>query len=182
MSTENGHATDNQWDHLYANTEKNLATPLVLTANIVHGFKRGSKELGIPTANLDMNEVEALGHDMCTGIYYGWAKLHTNSEVYRCVVSVGWNPYYKNEKKTIEAHLFATLDDFYGEKLSVIVCGYLRDECNFSSLEELISCIQEDIRRSNVHLSGDADIKQFADAAEWPAIITTAQAPAVAVA
>jgi hypothetical protein len=52
-----------------------LAAPVRLEGVVVHGFKRGSKELGCPTANLD---VEALGDAIApldTGIYFGWAAL-----------------------------------------------------------------------------------------------------------
>ncbi|CAE7755244.1 RFK, partial [Symbiodinium microadriaticum] len=107
-------------------------TPIVLGANVVHGFKRGSKELGIPTANLDMNELGPEGDALDTGIYFGWAKLR--DQYYQSVVSVGWNPFYGNTKKTVEAHLLEPLEDFYGERLQVALCGFLRHECNFSSL------------------------------------------------
>jgi len=40
-----------------------------------------------------------LPKDLSTGIYYGWASLH--GEVYKMVASIGWNPYYKNEKKSM---------------------------------------------------------------------------------
>jgi len=43
--------------------------------------------------------------------------------------------------------------DFYDDRLSVLVLGYLRDEANFSGLDELISCINEDIARSKAVLS-----------------------------
>ncbi len=67
-----------------------------------------------------------------TGIYYGWACL--NGQLYECVSSVGWNPFYNNTKKTIEAHLLVSLEDFYGEDLKVLLCGYLRNEANFSGV------------------------------------------------
>lgn len=119
------------WSALYVN-EHSLPTPLILEATIVHGFKRGSKELGIPTANLNMEELGAVGDGLDTGIYYGHAVLGGNQ--YIAVVSIGWNPYYKNEKKTIEAHLLANLEDFYGERLSLTLEGFLRSEANFESL------------------------------------------------
>jgi len=66
---------------------------------VVRGFGRGSKELGIPTANLSM---EIIGHyisDLDTGIYFGLARL--NSEIYQCVISIGFNPFYDNKEKTV---------------------------------------------------------------------------------
>lgn len=35
-----------------------------------------------------------------TGIYYGWASVD-NDAVHKMVISVGWNPYYKNEHKSM---------------------------------------------------------------------------------
>ncbi|CAM9184795.1 unnamed protein product, partial [Ectocarpus fasciculatus] len=120
--------------------------PRLLSASVVHGFKRGSKDLGIPTANLNMDELAADKVDIAPGIYFGFARL--NSVTYQTVISVGWNPFYKNTVKTIEAHLLATMDDFYGEHLEVLMCGFLREELNFSGLDDLISCIQTDIAKS----------------------------------
>ena len=99
---------------------------------MVHGFKRGSKELGIPTANLNMDELGADKADMAPGIYFGFARL--NGATHEAVVSVGWNPFYKNTVKTIEAHLLASMEDFYGEHLQVLMCGFLRNEQNFEGL------------------------------------------------
>lgn len=62
------------------------------------------------------------------------------------VASIGWNPYYKNEKKSLEVHLLHKFeDDFYGEELKVIIGGYIRPEKDFSSLDELITEIKNDI-------------------------------------
>lgn len=147
------------WDHLYTSEKQFVGNEtMVLEGSVVHGFKRGSKELGIPTANISMDDLGDLGEKMSTGIYYGHAKLigeqFRHRPIYPTVVSVGWNPFYKNEKKAIEAHLITdgALDDFYDERLSVTVCGYLRDETSFKSLEELISCINEDIARAMMRL------------------------------
>lgn len=149
-STENTHTPKEfNWDHLYTTTEKDYDKSILLQAPVVQGFQRGSKELGIPTANLDMNVLGEAGSDLETGIYFGWAKL--KGKHFECVVSVGWNPFYKNEKKTIEAHLLAKMDDFYGEQLDVLLCGYLRQECNFDGLDDLISCINNDIVKTREH-------------------------------
>ena len=106
--------------------------PLELKGDVVRGFGRGSKELGIPTgmaasmvaliladpshtpsvsithttsrawptANLPESEVDKLPANLPAGIYFGWATLHGKPPVYPMVMSIGWNPYYKNEKKT----------------------------------------------------------------------------------
>lgn len=37
------------------------------------------------------------------GVYYGWAQLLTknNNEIYKMVTSIGTNPFYNNQQKTI---------------------------------------------------------------------------------
>ncbi|EGI68145.1 Riboflavin kinase [Acromyrmex echinatior] len=62
------------------------------------------------------------------------------------VVSIGWNPYYKNEKKSMEVHLLHKFQrDLYGEELKIIISGYIRPEKDFSSLDELVTEIKNDI-------------------------------------
>lgn len=57
-----------------------------------------------------------------------------NNNKYESVISVGWNPFYKNSEKTIEAHLLHKFDDeFYGSELTVELYGYVRPEANFDS-------------------------------------------------
>ncbi len=72
--------------------------PLFQSGKVCQGFGRGSKELGIPTANLPESVAELIGQKLDSGIYYGWAKIQ--GVVYPMVMSFGWNPYYKNEKRS----------------------------------------------------------------------------------
>eukprot|EP01041_Mallomonas_annulata_P002109 gene2109-4121_t len=153
---------DEKWSDLY--NVRLLDPPILLKASVVHGFKRGSKELGVPTANLDMEELGDKGN-LDTGIYYGWAYL--DGIVYQSVISVGWNPFYKNVQKTVEAHLLHNLEDFYDAKLSILICGYLRNEANFDSIDALISCIQSDICLTREKLS-QPPTSTYSDYKLWP--------------
>ncbi|XP_043503906.1 riboflavin kinase isoform X3 [Polistes fuscatus] len=82
--------------------------------------------------NLPECVVDSLPENFNTGVYYGWVAL--NGTINRMVASVGWNPFYKNEKKTFEVHILETFsNDFYGEELKVIVTGYIRQEKDFTS-------------------------------------------------
>ena len=68
---------------------KPLSSPLRLEGEVVKGYGRGSKLLGIPTANLP---VEALGKaldDVDAGVYFGWAQVG-HGPVYKTVLSIGW--------------------------------------------------------------------------------------------
>ncbi|KAM4745475.1 riboflavin kinase isoform 1-T4 [Anableps anableps] len=126
--------------------------PYFCRGEVVRGFGRGSKELGIPTANFPDSVVDNLPADISTGIYYGWACIG-NGDVYKMVMSIGWNPYYKNTKKSMEAHVIHKFkEDFYGEILSVVLVGYIRSEKSFPSLEDLIAAINNDIEEAKVML------------------------------
>jgi len=120
-----------KWEPLYEGVEKLFEQPIVLEAEVVHGFQRGSKELGIPTANMCMEQLGEKG-DLSTGIYFGWTILRGTA--YPSVVSVGWNPFYQNSKKTIEIHILQELEDFYGETIKTMFLGYLRQETNFKGV------------------------------------------------
>uniref|UniRef100_A0A2P2M3T7 riboflavin kinase n=2 Tax=Rhizophora mucronata TaxID=61149 RepID=A0A2P2M3T7_RHIMU len=113
---------------------------------VIKGFGRGSKILGIPTANLSTQGYSALLSEHPSGVYLGWAGLSTRG-VYKVVMSIGWNPYFNNTEKTIEPWLLHEFDgDFYGEELRLAIVGYIRPETNFPSLESLVAKIHEDGR------------------------------------
>eukprot|EP00656_Telonema_subtile_P033798 TRINITY_DN376_c0_g1_i6.p1 TRINITY_DN376_c0_g1~~TRINITY_DN376_c0_g1_i6.p1 ORF type:complete len:152 (-),score=37.06 TRINITY_DN376_c0_g1_i6:244-699(-) len=86
----------------------------------------------------------------CTtcGIYCGWAQV-AGGEVHKMVTSIGWNPFYRNQKKTVEPHLIHEFNrDFYGEQLKVLICGFVRPERDFESVQALIEAIEEDVAKA----------------------------------
>ncbi|KAJ8686354.1 hypothetical protein QAD02_022148, partial [Eretmocerus hayati] len=132
--------------------------PYCASGKVVSGFGRGSKSLGCPTANFPDDVVQALPNEFETGIYYGWASL--DNVIYKMVMSIGWNPFYKNDKKSMEIHLLHKFEnDFYGEELKIIATGYVRPEMNFSSVEELIEAINNDIKTAHEALDHPDMIK-----------------------
>ncbi|WVW80383.1 hypothetical protein I302_102364 [Kwoniella bestiolae CBS 10118] len=70
-----------------------------------------------------------------------------DEKIWPMVMSVGWNPYFKNEKITAEVHIMHPFKaDFYGHHMSVLVLGYIRPELDYVSKEALIEDIQTDVR------------------------------------
>ncbi len=136
-----------------------------LEGTVEHGFGRGSKTLGFPTAN--MNAVNSpsiakfLSCPECRdGIYIGWASVGNSNEVYEAAVSVGVNPTFDDSTvRLLEAHL---LDyngpDFYGTELRVILCAYIRGSLKFNSVDELKGAIQADCDFARFHLGTDTDM------------------------
>ncbi|XVE87937.1 hypothetical protein DITRI_Ditri19aG0028600 [Diplodiscus trichospermus] len=120
--------------------------PWYISGPVIKGFGRGSKVLGIPTANLSTEGHSSLLSEHPSGVYFGWARLSTRG-FYKMVMSIGWNPYFNNAEKTIEPWLLHEFnEDFYGEELRLVIVGYIRPEVNFPSLESLIAKIHEDRR------------------------------------
>ncbi|KAL7447440.1 hypothetical protein ACHAXM_010757 [Skeletonema potamos] len=98
--------------------------PIRIVSKVVRGYGRGSKDLGIPTANVSREDLScSIGSfdELPTGIYWGYARIITSGdengqknnehvsgrEVYTTAVSIGYNPTYNNKEKTVEPHLIA---------------------------------------------------------------------------
>ncbi|KAL5772543.1 hypothetical protein ACOSQ2_012467 [Xanthoceras sorbifolium] len=118
--------------------------PWYIGGPVIKGFGRGSKVLGIPTANLSAEGYSNVLSEHPSGVYFGWAGLSKRG-VFKMAMSVGWNPYFSNSEKTIEPWLLHEFDeDFYGEELRLVIVGYIRPETNFPTLESLIAKIHDD--------------------------------------
>ena len=127
--------------------------PVRLKGDVVQGFKRGSRELGWPTANLDPAAFESTLDESEEGVYVGWASVDDETlppeaqRVHKAVLSIGWNPFYKNKKRTVEAYLCHDFGerDFYGQPMRLLICAFLRPQADFDSMESLIDAITADI-------------------------------------
>uniref|UniRef100_A0A1I7UNK0 riboflavin kinase n=1 Tax=Caenorhabditis tropicalis TaxID=1561998 RepID=A0A1I7UNK0_9PELO len=118
--------------------------PYRFEGEVVRGFGRGGKELGCPTANMDDAVVNGLPEGLSLGVYYGIAQFE--GKEYKMAMSIGWNPQYHNEKKTLEIHLIDySGSDFYGKRMSAVIQGFIREMKSFSSLDELKAAIAKDI-------------------------------------
>lgn len=118
-----------------------------ISGTVVRGFGRGSKQLGIPTANLDAASLAGALAEAVTGIYAGWAALGDSSTAYPMVMSVGWNPVFDNKEKTCEPwllHDFGEGASFYGTEIRLVAVAFIRPEANFPSLEALVERIHKD--------------------------------------
>ncbi|KAK0629172.1 hypothetical protein B0T17DRAFT_589072 [Bombardia bombarda] len=137
--------------------------PLPMEGKVIAGFGRGSKELGIPTANIPVDEFSPQKQwitDIDSGVYFGWAALrlppshpdHVSSSpsssgftIYPMVMSIGYNPFYKNTVRSAEVHvLHRFAADFYGVDMRLLLTGYIRQEKDYAGLEALIADINFD--------------------------------------
>lgn len=110
---------------------------------VEHGYKRGSELLQIPTANLKVVGDYVLP---AAGVYAGFVKVE--GQYYQAMINIGKNPTFKNEQKTIEAHLFDFDQDIYGKPVSFLFVQRLRKEMKFDSVEALKEQLLKDRERS----------------------------------
>ncbi|KAI8635607.1 hypothetical protein F5Y19DRAFT_461194 [Xylariaceae sp. FL1651] len=181
---------------LYSDAGPEPPYPLRMEGAVISGFGRGSKELGIPTANLPVDAAATPWiADARSGVYFGWASLalpatHPDSsfsttsttsstststssatttttttaatatetktetetettpqnfQIYPMVMSIGFNPFYKNRVRSAEVHVLHSFGaDFYDAPMRLLILGFVRDEKDYSGLEALVEDIQID--------------------------------------
>ena len=54
----------------------------------------------LSSANYPESVVEDLPPALESGVYYGWARVE-QGPVYKMVMSIGWNPQFQNEKRSM---------------------------------------------------------------------------------
>ncbi len=118
-----------------------------LSGGVVHGAKRG-EELGFPTANLDVDEEQALPLD---GVYATMA--YFGDQAYQSVTSIGRRPTFDAGQRTVEVYILDYRGDLYGHKLRIDIIERLRDEKQFNAAEELKKQIAEDVKRGKAILN-----------------------------
>jgi HAD superfamily hydrolase (TIGR01509 family) len=116
-----------------------------ISGTVTRGFGRGSKQLGIPTANLDSASLANSLAEAVTGIYGGFASIGNSEAVYPMVMSVGWNSVFGNKEKTCEPWLLHEFEEnFYDEEIRLVVVAFIRPEANFPSVDALVERIHRD--------------------------------------
>ncbi|EXF74710.1 riboflavin kinase, partial [Colletotrichum fioriniae PJ7] len=141
-------------------------------------------QLGIPTANLPVDASLTPWIDTIkSGVYFGWASLslppshpdrvaapgtsstsgsgpaqpHIDFQLYPMVMSIGYNPFYKNTVRSAEVHVLHKFSaDFYDAHMRLLILGFVRDELDYKSLEALIADINTDCEVAKNSLARDA--------------------------
>ncbi|MFE0688644.1 bifunctional riboflavin kinase/FAD synthetase [Streptomyces sp. JH002] len=119
-----------------------LGRPHRVEGEVVHGAARG-RDLGIPTANLDVVPGTAIPAD---GVYAGW--LTAGRERWPAAISIGTNPQFEGTARSVEAHVVDRTDlDLYGQWVAVDFHSYVRGQETFDSLDAFLARLEEDKQR-----------------------------------
>ena len=129
-----------------AKMHKLAGRPFSLHGHVVTGAGRG-EGLGFPTANLDINQEQAIPAD---GVYASWAYI--DGEAYQSMTNIGECPTFDGCKRTAEVYVIDYHGDLYGHELETDFIGRLRDEKKFNSVEELKKQVAEDVEQGRAIL------------------------------
>ena len=121
---------------------------------VVRGDGRGGRQLGIPTANLDVAGDLAVP---ANGVYAG----HLADEAgppRPAAISVGVNPQFHTSGLRVEAHVLDFDGDLLGAHVWLTFEHRLRDEAAFATVDDLVAQMHRDIRQARRLLwSGSGD-------------------------
>lgn len=109
-----------------------LRGPVELGAGRGHG-------LGFPTANVRVPE-KLLPRD---GVYSGVARY--DGRDYAALISIGTNPQFGGQTRTIEAWLRDFRATIYGRELALRDLRFVREQAAFASVDELVAQMRRDL-------------------------------------
>jgi riboflavin kinase len=155
------------------------------------------QQLGIPTANIPVDGVNWI-EEARSGVYFGWAGIQLSPDhpdrsspstnppsatsstslpaskaaegyrVYPMVMSIGYNPFYKNTVRSAEVHVLHEFKkDFYGSDMAIVITGFIRPELDYVNVESLIEDIRTDIEVTKTSLKREAWEKAASDPYLW---------------
>lgn len=117
-----------------------LGRPFRISGRVCYGQQLGRK-LGIPTANVNLHRYRA----PLSGVFA--VEVLLAGERVRGVANVGLRPTVGDLlKPVLEVHLLDWTGDIYGQRIAVEFKHKLRDEQKFTTLDELVINIHQDIK------------------------------------
>lgn len=122
----------------YANTL--LGHPHCTVSEVCHGAKLGSS-LGFATANQSLSsEIIIPRH----GVYI--SRVTADGKTFSSITNVGVRPSVSDDGKvSVETHILDFDGDLYGKKIKTEFVRFLRDEIKFSTIDELLRQISQDV-------------------------------------
>lgn len=133
-----------------------LGRPFAVEGEVTHGAGRGGRALGFPTANLYFQDLYALPED---GVYAGFVTVLPSKDAPEggrvgtmpvnrrmpAAISVGTNPTFGHEPRSVESFILDHEADLYGLEIRVEFVARLRGMETYHSMEELIAAIGNDV-------------------------------------
>lgn len=109
----------------------------LIKGKVIEGDKRG-REIGFPTANLNVDEIIQLKF----GVYA--VEVIFDGKSYKGVSNYGIRPTFDGENILLETHLLDFSGDLYGKDIIVSFVKFLREERKFEGINSLKDQIKKD--------------------------------------
>ena len=116
-----------------------LGRPYAMLGRVVGGQRRG-RDIGFPTANIDITE-QLIPAD---GVYAG--KALVGDRWFAAGVSIGPAPTFGRTDSTVEAHLLDFEGRLYDESIRIELLRWIRAQQTFETPEQLQRQIERDLR------------------------------------
>jgi riboflavin kinase/FMN adenylyltransferase len=117
-----------------------LGHPYQIAGRVIKGSGRGGV-MGFPTANLKVDPHKLIP---AHGVYAGIANGR------KCVVNIGARPTFGTDHTVVEVHIINFHKNIRGKTVKVALTRRLRDELQFSDVEQLKKQIRKDIHKAKL--------------------------------
>lgn len=125
-----------------------LGRPFSISGKVCYGQQLGRK-LGVPTANVNLHRYRA----PLSGVFA--VEVLLKNERIQGVANVGLRPTVGDLiKPVLEVHMLDWVGNIYGQRIAVEFKHKLRDEHKFTTLDELVMNINQDIKTARDYFSG----------------------------
>ena len=126
-----------------------LTRPFTVRGQVIHGDKRG-RELGYPTANMDMGAYLRPRF----GVYAVTGRVLATGRQLVGAANLGVRPQFDPPKELLEPFFFDFSGDLYGQQIEVALHHFLRPEARFDDLDALKAQMERDCDRARDLLGG----------------------------
>ncbi|MFI5228914.1 MAG: riboflavin biosynthesis protein RibF [Gemmatimonadales bacterium] len=131
-----------------ARARQALGRPYALHGTVVPGTRRG-RALGYPTLNVELGSPRKLLPP--DGVYA--VRAHGALGTFGGMMNLGGRPTFGEIDRTVEAHLFDTSGDWYGQIVSIEIIRRLRDTARFANLDALVTQLGRDANEARIALT-----------------------------
>ena len=115
-----------------------MTQPYRIRGLVVGGDRRG-RELGYPTANLQVIDTQLPAE----AVYYGRGWL--GDRCWPAAISIGPNPTFSVSDLKVEVHLIGFQGDLYDQTLELELLGKLREIEKYNTVQELLDQLHADV-------------------------------------
>ncbi len=126
-----------------------LTRPFTVRGTVIHGDKRG-RELGYPTANMDMGAYLRPRF----GVYAVTGRVLATGQELLGAANLGVRPQFDPPKELLEPFFLDFSGDLYGQQIDVALYHFLRPEAKFDDLEALKRQMEQDCEQARDLLGG----------------------------